>query len=560
LAKLKFNKKERQILPTSKWQVLIVDDDKEIHEITKTVLEKIVFDNRSLNFHHAFNEKEAIDIMKNNNNICFMLLDVVMDTNIAGLNVVKAVREDLKNDLVRIILRTGQPGTAPEKDIILNYDINDYKEKTELTSTKLYTTVITALRSYKTLKRMVNANLYLEQLVDSNKSIYEEQFFSNIVPKIVKEISNILNINKNLNQDIMFIAHHQNKFKLINSFLLTEYNLSLENIFLKTVELKKNLQEDNDYVFYLDIEGYIYLIYISDYIKLSDIQKNILFIFISNITVALKNLFLHNKIIENLDNQKKDLEIKINQAVHDVKSKDKLIQNQSRLVQIGEMISMIAHQWRQPLNAIAANVMVIETKMSFIKNEANINIDLYSFLEKKLASIEKYVQSLSLTIDNFRNFYKLDNIKSISTINECVNNVLSILESTMKAKGISLIYEYNSFNELELFVNEFMQVIFHIIKNSQEKFESNIIANPMINIFTYDIQNGVRLEIFDNGACISDDILDSIFDPYFSTKIEKNGTGLGLYMSKLIVEEHHSGKLSCENMKNGVKFILDIYF
>ena len=102
--------------------------------------------------------------------------------------------------------------------------------------------------------------------------------------------------------------------------------------------------------------------------------------------------------------------------------------------------------------------------------------------------------------------------------------------------------------------------ILFILISCQEKFESNIISNPIINIFTYDLQNGIRLEIFDNGTCINNDILDSIFDPYFSTKIDKNGTGLGLYMSKLIVEEHHNGKLSCINIKNGVKFILDIYY
>mgnify|MGYP000860311556 FL=1 len=177
MPKLTFTNKKEVKLQDDTWEMLIVDDEEEVHSITKSVLKKLIFDKKSLKFHHALNANEAIEIIKNNKNIALVLLDVVMESNEAGLNVVKTVREELKNDLVRIILRTGQPGSAPEKDIILNYDINDYKEKTELTSTKLYTSVITALRSYKELTSIRNSKLGLEKILESNKIIYEQQSF-----------------------------------------------------------------------------------------------------------------------------------------------------------------------------------------------------------------------------------------------------------------------------------------------------------------------------------------------------------------------------------------------
>lgn len=133
------------------WKVLVVDDEEDIHKITRLVLKPLTFDNCSLDFIHAYSAKEAFSILKSTPDIAIVLLDVVMETDDAGLVLVERIREELNNKLIRIILRTGQPGQAPEKSVISKYDINDYKEKTELTTTKLFTTIISSLRSYRDL-------------------------------------------------------------------------------------------------------------------------------------------------------------------------------------------------------------------------------------------------------------------------------------------------------------------------------------------------------------------------------------------------------------------------
>ena len=124
---------------------------------------------------------------------------------------------------------------------------------------------------------------------------------------------------------------------------------------------------------------------------------------------------------------------------------------------------------------------------------------------------------------------------------------------------IELIEEYNSKKAIEVFDSELMQVFLNILKNAQDNFREKVhIKKPSINIKTSDTQKGVLVEITDNGGGIPDYILVKIFDPYFSTKDEKEGTGLGLYMSKTIVEEHHSGKFYAKNIENGVCFFIEL--
>ena len=134
------------------WRVLIVDDDVDVHVVTKFALSQASFEGRRLSFLHAYTGEEALTLMRNTPDIAVVLLDVIMETQDAGLQVARQIREDLHNSAVRIILRTGQPGQALEHRIIIDYDINDFWCKTDLTTRKLFTTVISSLRTYASLR------------------------------------------------------------------------------------------------------------------------------------------------------------------------------------------------------------------------------------------------------------------------------------------------------------------------------------------------------------------------------------------------------------------------
>ena len=138
------------------WNILIVDDDDEVHAVTKLALTNFEFDNKKLNLVSAYSAKEAKSILSKNNDFGIVFLDIVMESNDAGLEVIDHIRGVLSNSFTRIIIRTGQPGYAPEQDVINRYDINDYKEKTELTVSKLYTTTRTALAQYRQIIELEN--------------------------------------------------------------------------------------------------------------------------------------------------------------------------------------------------------------------------------------------------------------------------------------------------------------------------------------------------------------------------------------------------------------------
>lgn len=258
--------------------------------------------------------------------------------------------------------------------------------------------------------------------------------------------------------------------------------------------------------------------------------------------IVQKNILLKKQIIEN-------------------EKKHKIMIHQSKFASMGEMINMIAHQWRQPLASIGTASFNIKNKIQTNKFDLNKHEDQIkqnSFFIKKLDEIEFYVQNLTTTIDDFSNFYKSNKHMINISINTPIINALNILDKSLSLNNIKINKQLKSKKKLNLFSNEIMHVIINIIKNSEDNFIEKNLQNKIINIVTEDIDNYVLVKISDNGLGIKEYNLDKIFNPYFSTKKEKNGTGIGLYMSKVIIEQNHKGIIQAENNENGVRFDIKI--
>jgi PAS domain S-box-containing protein len=225
-----------------------------------------------------------------------------------------------------------------------------------------------------------------------------------------------------------------------------------------------------------------------------------------------------------------------------------LMQQQSRLAQMGEMINMIAHQWRQPLSAITATATTLHLSAKRGTHDQEKSIELAQ-------KISGFAQHLSTTINDFRNFFKSAKNKTQTNYTTILESVLSIIESTLKNNNISLdIIEKDVSSTFETYENELKQVILNLIKNAEDALLEKEIASPHIVI---EIERET-LKVKDNAGGIPEDIMPRIFDPYFSTKLQKDGTGLGLYMSKIIVEEHCGGTLSVENGEKGAVFTITL--
>jgi PAS domain S-box-containing protein len=241
------------------------------------------------------------------------------------------------------------------------------------------------------------------------------------------------------------------------------------------------------------------------------------------------------------------LEEKIKDEIEKSRKKDQAIIQQSRLAQMGEMIAMIAHQWRQPLAAISATSASLELKadMNRLDNET---------VQQKAQDISRYSQHLSETIDDFRNFFKSDKKREETSYDDLIISVLKIIETSITYYNIQLIQELNYHDTFNTYANEVRQVILNLIKNAEDALIETQRKDPCIKISTYKENDKLILEVSDNAGGIPEDIIDKVFHPYFSTKTKKDGTGLGLYMSKTIIEEHCGGELSVSNGSDGAVF------
>ena len=237
------------------------------------------------------------------------------------------------------------------------------------------------------------------------------------------------------------------------------------------------------------------------------------------------------------------LEELVDKKVAENKEKERMLFLQSRHAQMGEMISMIAHQWRQPLNAIGAamGVLNIKAKSNKLTKETVFEIT------KK---VDNYLQYLSSTINDFRNFFQPEKEKHLTDLETIVQKTLALIKDSLDSKNISISVETKNVVILNTYENELVQVILNIIKNAEDALIENKIKEPKIKI----IIDGNKIIIKDNAKGIPKKIIEKIFDPYFSTKIQKNGTGLGLYMSKIILEKHCNGNIKVYNDNDGAVF------
>jgi len=224
---------------------------------------------------------------------------------------------------------------------------------------------------------------------------------------------------------------------------------------------------------------------------------------------------------------------------------------QSKMAAIGEMISFIAHQWRQPLNRLASILMRtrVEIKQETFNRET---------LTKSLDEQEEMLEHLSETIESFRNFYKPNKSFSTFSPNSAIEQVLELFSSTLKESGITYKYKKCSETVIEGHKNEFMHVILTVINNATYILDERGVPNPYINITALIKENNVYITIEDNGGGIKVKPIKKIFEPYFSKNKNKKSSGMGLYISKLIIEDHFNGTLQVQNIVDGSQFIIVI--
>lgn len=258
-------------------------------------------------------------------------------------------------------------------------------------------------------------------------------------------------------------------------------------------------------------------------------------------------LAAHQKQLEEMNSS---LEFRIEKAVAELRNKDDILIQQSRLTAMGEMISNIAHQWRQPLNNIG--LIVQSLSLAFKANDLTARQ-----LDEDVAETMSELQQISETINNFRNFFSYEEEACSFVINELVSSALSFVVPSLKSKGITVELEEHPDIEAVGYPNEYLQAFLNIILNARDALLENQVVRPRIIIRIFQENGRSVVTVRDNGGGIPEDALPKIFDPYFTTKQQCNGAGIGLYMAKMIVEKKMCGSLTARNM-DGAEFRIEV--
>ena len=218
---------------------------------------------------------------------------------------------------------------------------------------------------------------------------------------------------------------------------------------------------------------------------------------------------------------------------------------------MGEMIANIAHQWKQPLSAISMSVISFKTKLALESFNFDKKEDVQTCkkeLEEKFDDISSYVLSLSQTMESFKNFFKPEKEREIFNLSQSINKSLQLLHANFQNKNIEIISDIDEI-ELKGFENAFSQVIINILNNARDALIENKSNSRRLIFITVKEQNRfITIAIKDNAGGVNEEIIERIFEPYFTTKHQSNGTGIGLYMTQEILHKHMNGEVSVKNL------------
>ena len=361
-----------------KWKVLIVDDEPEVHAVTKLALGDFGFKEKDLEFISAFDGEEAKKMFLEHDDIAVVLLDVVMETDDAGLKVAEFIRNEADNHFTRIILRTGQPGQAPERDVIINYDINDYKSKTELTAQKLFTVVISALRSYRDIIVIEENRQGLEKIISASADLFSIHSLESFIEGIVQQLASLLGGSKDTayltsavvgpkpieqyNCSELYVFTGRGEYENKEGNRLEEVISGRELISCQHAYANKTMVCEDEYlVVYCDSKTQKgSLLYMSGLPrKLTATDKHLIEIFSQNVQIAFDNVLL-NKDIE--DTQREIIE----RLAHSLEENFGSENHTKRMIKICEVLGRAANLSKEDLKHYAwlCHYMILE-KLEF---------------------------------------------------------------------------------------------------------------------------------------------------------------------------------------------------
>jgi signal transduction histidine kinase/CheY-like chemotaxis protein len=534
-------------LSVRKWKIAVIDDDQAVHEGTRFALSDYSLNGAGLEILSAYSAAEGRTLMRDNPDIAAVLLDVIMETDVAGLELVEYIRNEIHNETVRIILRTGQPGQAPERRVIVQYDINDYKAKTELTADKLFTSLTAALRSHQQLERMVQTRRGLEIIIDAASTLYDFHSMQRLAEGVLVQLASLLNVDcagilvlrddGSKKEDFSVLAGSGCYSRFIGAPTSKSLDLDLRLMVEAAFKRRKHEFADHRTVLYIRTgSGREVVVLLQSERQLSDTDRSLVEIFGSRLSIAFDNVILYQQ----LHAANTQLEDRVAQRTRALMQANRRLSAQWLRLQRAngfknEILGTVAHDLKNPLGVILGRTEMLTELISTAASRESVTAQIEHIRDatKRLTSMVDHLISDAMA-DAFDITIRREPVDVAALVSEVAeaNRPLAV----NKQQTIAVSAPPNIVTMCD--TDRIREAIDNLVSNA---IKYSPIGGRISVVVSREDDNTV-IRVTDQGAGLSPEDLGRLFGRFQRLSAKptagESSTGLGLSIVKRIIDMH----------------------
>ncbi|MEW6639206.1 MAG: DUF3369 domain-containing protein [Pseudomonadota bacterium] len=530
-----------------RWKIAVIDDDHAVHEGTRFALSDYSLNGQGLEILSAYSAADGRELMKAHDDIAAVLLDVIMETDSAGLDLVQYIRNELRNETVRIILRTGQPGQAPERRVIVDYDINDYKAKTELTADKLFTSLTAALRSYQQLERMVQTRRGLEIIIDAASTLYDFRSMQRLAEGVLTQIASLLNVDcagilvlrdgSDVGESFSVLAGSGCYSRFSGRSGPQLLDADLKRMVEAAFQRRKHDFADHRTVLYVRTgSGREVVVLLESAKELSDTDRSLVEIFGSRLSIAFDNVILYQQ----LHDANTQLEDRVNERTRALMTANRRLSSQWLRLQRAnafknEVLGTVAHDLKNPLGVILGRTEMLS----------------------ELLGVDSAKEHIATQVDHIRDATKRLTVMVDHLISDAMADAFDITIRREPVDIALLVAEVAEANQ-PLAVNKQQTLTVSAPANQMAMCDSDRMREAIDNLVSNAIKyspiggrialavdqdsDALAIRVNDEGAGLSPEDIARLFGRFQRLSAKptagESSTGLGLSIVKRIVDMH----------------------
>ncbi len=547
---------QRPAGPTTWWKIAIIDDDHAVHDGTRFALADYRLNGQGLEILSAYSAADGRALMRSHPDVAVVLLDVIMETDTAGLDLVEFIREDLKNETVRIILRTGQPGQAPERRVIVDYDINDYKAKTELTADKLFTALTAALRSHQQLQRMVETRRGLEIIIEAASTLFDLRSMQRLAEGVLTQISSLLNVDcagilvlrepQLLQEGFSVIAGSGCYSRFTGSYLSEILDQALQQLIQEAFTRRHHEFSPQRSVLYIQtLSGRELVVVLEAARQLSDTDRALVEIFCSRFSIAFDNVILY----EQLQRANAGLEERVAERTQDLTTANRRLAAQwARLRQANsfksEILGTVAHDLKNPLGVILGRTEILKeliAKAGALDEEAQAQIAHIRDAANRLTGMvdDLVADAMADALDITVRREPIDISVLVQEVAETNRPLAARKQQTIRVSAPS---QHTAMVDADRIREAIDNLVSNAVKYSP--------IGGAIDIMVTQEPGNISIQVKDQGAGLSPEDLSRLFGRFQRLSAKptagETSTGLGLSIVKRIVDLH-GGRITVDS-------------